>query len=61
MDVLNDSSVLTTMAHSTSARIAFMFGMPLPLDDEVQIKYVELHICSREMIVTCVFNYGYFT
>ena len=37
VDVVNDSSLLTTMAHSTSARIAFMFGLPLPPDDEVQM------------------------
>ena len=41
VDVVNDSSLSTTMAYSTSAREAFISGMPLPPDDEVHSKYIE--------------------
>lgn len=46
VDVVNDSSLNTTMAFSTKARTAFMYGMPLPPDDEVQFEYAELCTCT---------------
>ena len=36
VDVVNDSSLSTTMAYSTTARQAFMSGEPLPPDDMVR-------------------------
>ena len=35
VDVLDDSSLATTMAFTSDARVAFTFGLPLPPDDKV--------------------------